>query len=99
MSSTSNAGHLGELAASKIERSSSSKVDHGFRQVCMVVSSKGSVAVAQIIHFDEAALSRPVQARMAERQLGRLRTGGSSARRTWNAPTAGLARPPQPAGF
>lgn len=56
-------------------------------------------AVFFSLSFDEAALPRPVQARIAERQLGRVRTGGGSARRTWNARTVALARPPQSARF
>src|SRR5207237_2036692 len=54
---------------------------------------KRSVARAQLVPFGEVALARPVQARMAERQLRRVRPRGCATRRAWNACAMALGVP------
>src|SRR5579862_9862027 len=55
---------------------------------------KRSVAGAQLVRFGEAALTRPIQARVAERQLGCVKTDGRTTRCTGNTRAVAVGAPP-----
>src|SRR5438067_3150356 len=54
---------------------------------------KRSVARAQLVPLGEVALTRPVQARVAARELRRVGPRGCAARRAWNARAMALGAP------